>query len=76
MIPIGSLVKITSHLDKTESYNRSIGLVMDKVEWASPGDSDFYIDIERGDGVAYLVYVNGEKQTFFEAELRVISENS
>tara|TARA_A100001515_G_scaffold134437_2_gene124483 strand:- start:2159 stop:2389 length:231 start_codon:yes stop_codon:yes gene_type:complete len=76
MIPIGSAVKITSHLDKTENFNNAVGIVLDKVEFASPGDSDYYMDLERGDGVAYLVFVNGEKQTFFEAELRVVSENS
>ena len=76
MISVGSVVKITSHLDKGEDYNNAVGIVLDKVEFVSPGDSDYYMDLERGDGVAYLVFVNGEKQTFFEAELRVVSENS
>ena len=76
MIPIGSVVKITSHLDKAESYNGSVGVVLDKVQFASPGDSDYYLDLERGDDLAYLVYVNGQQQTFFEAELIVVSEKS
>jgi len=76
MIPIGSVVKITSHLDKTEIFNGTIGVVLDKVEFASPGDSDYYLDLERTDDTAYLVYVNGEKQTFFEVELQVVSKRS
>jgi hypothetical protein len=75
-VKAGTVVQVANPMEGDDTYRDAIGIVVERVVFPSTGDSDFYIDVERSDGEAYIVFINGHKQAFFVSELKKISEPS
>ncbi len=73
---MGTVVQVVNPMEGDDTYRNAIGVVVERVTFPSSGDSDFYIDLERSDGEAYIVFVNGVREAFFITELKKISEPS